>query len=484
MLNPAGLRVASAPARTSSWPATASSSRPPLSAGALEGITQDSVIDHRPRPRLRGRLRRAHPQRPLHRRGDVRVRHRRRGVGGQLGRRPPDPVPRPDDHGHRRGVRARPSAARSTATRTGSSMSPSDELRRRPRPLPRPAGRDLRHDPARRRAVRGHLAHRRRQAARRRAARPARRGAGSRAATRGPTRRTRSSSGGPSTELKLSTATLVAFGSTRRPAGQGRRRPDAAPPWSRPARPPCASSASRGTTTSPRRCRPRSTRAWRWSADSVRVPEGRRAAGVLRRRALLRRLQGQPRVRPAGARGGGHQRRRLPRAVRHQRRLAARTRCSASSARSSAYFGDDQRIGIHAQNDSGCAVANSVAAVLGGATQLQGTINGYGERTGNANLMTFIPNLDAQAGRPRACPRAACERLTAVSRHVAELVNLPPHPADPYVGPSAFAHKGGPAHLGARQGRRGHLRAHRPRRWSATAPACWCRTSAAGPAWR
>src|SRR3546814_7112490 len=59
-----------------------------------------------------------------------------------------------------------------------------------------------------------------------------------------------------------------------------------------------------------------------------------------------------------------------------------------------AYFGADQQLGIHTQNDSGCAVANSVAAVLGGATQLQGTVNGYGERTGNANLMTCIPNLE------------------------------------------------------------------------------------------
>ncbi len=62
----------------------------------------------------------------------------------------------------------------------------------------------------------------------------------------------------------------------------------------------------------------------------------------------------------------------------------------------SGYFGDDQRLGIHTQNDSGCAAANSIAAVLGGATQLQGTINGYGERTGNANLMTCSPNLEVK----------------------------------------------------------------------------------------
>lgn len=105
------------------------------------------------------------------------------------------------------------------------------------------------------------------------------------------------------------------------------------------------------------------------------------------------------------------------------------------------YFGDVQ-IGIHTQNDSGCAVANTVAAVVGGATHVQGTVNGYGERTGNANLMTVIPNLSLKMGITT-LPEGHMQRLTAVSRHVAEIVNLPPHAADPYVGSSAFAHKGG-----------------------------------------
>ena len=99
-------------------------------------------------------------------------------------------------------------------------------------------------------------------------------------------------------------------------------------------------------------------------------------------------------------------------------------------------------IGIHTQNDSGCAVANSIAAVLGGATQVQGTVNGYGERTGNANLMTVIPDLTLKLGIST-LPEGRLDRLTAVSRHVAELVNVPPLPADPFVGVSAFAHKGG-----------------------------------------
>ncbi|HEY3143147.1 MAG TPA: citramalate synthase [Acidimicrobiales bacterium] len=107
------------------------------------------------------------------------------------------------------------------------------------------------------------------------------------------------------------------------------------------------------------------------------------------------------------------------------------------------YFGEaGPQIGIHTQNDSGCAVANSIAAVVSGATHLQGTVNGYGERTGNANLMTCIPNLALKMGI-RCLPSGRLDRLTAVSRHVAELVNLPPHGADPYVGASAFAHKGG-----------------------------------------
>jgi 2-isopropylmalate synthase len=107
-----------------------------------------------------------------------------------------------------------------------------------------------------------------------------------------------------------------------------------------------------------------------------------------------------------------------------------------------AYFGADQALGIHTQNDSGCAVANSVAAVVAGVSQLQGTANGYGERTGNANLMTCIPNLELKMGI-RCLPEGRLDRLTSVSRHIAELVNLPPHDADPYVGQSAFAHKGG-----------------------------------------
>jgi 2-isopropylmalate synthase len=105
------------------------------------------------------------------------------------------------------------------------------------------------------------------------------------------------------------------------------------------------------------------------------------------------------------------------------------------------YLGDVP-VGIHTQNDSGCAVANSIAAVVGGARQVQGTVNGYGERTGNANLMTVIPDLTLKLDIAT-LPEGRLDRLTLVSHHVAELVNLPPQPADPFVGASAFAHKGG-----------------------------------------
>jgi len=107
-----------------------------------------------------------------------------------------------------------------------------------------------------------------------------------------------------------------------------------------------------------------------------------------------------------------------------------------------AHFAGDVAVGIHTQNDTGCAVANSLAAVVAGATHVQGTVNGYGERTGNANLMTVIPDLTLKMG-VATLPEGRMERLTVVSRRVAEVVNLPPHPADPYVGSSAFAHKGG-----------------------------------------
>ena len=100
------------------------------------------------------------------------------------------------------------------------------------------------------------------------------------------------------------------------------------------------------------------------------------------------------------------------------------------------------QIGIHCHNDTGCAVANSLVAVQAGATQVQGCINGYGERAGNTDLSAAIPNLSLKL-RIRTIPSDRLERLTPVAHHIAELVNIASSPQQPYVGYSAFAHKGG-----------------------------------------
>ncbi|MDP9420770.1 MAG: citramalate synthase [Actinomycetota bacterium] len=99
-------------------------------------------------------------------------------------------------------------------------------------------------------------------------------------------------------------------------------------------------------------------------------------------------------------------------------------------------------IGVHFHNDGGCGVANSLTAVRLGAKQVQGCVNGYGERTGNADLCTAVPNLALKMG-VRTIPAERLERLTSVSHHIAELVNIAPDPKQPYVGTSAFAHKAG-----------------------------------------
>jgi 2-isopropylmalate synthase len=107
-----------------------------------------------------------------------------------------------------------------------------------------------------------------------------------------------------------------------------------------------------------------------------------------------------------------------------------------------AHVGEDAVIGIHCHDDTGCAVANSMAAVEAGAGHVQGTLNGLGERTGNTNLTTVIPNLQLKLGYT-CLPEGRIERLTAVSHHVAETLNRAVNPQAPYVGSSAFAHKAG-----------------------------------------
>jgi 2-isopropylmalate synthase len=106
------------------------------------------------------------------------------------------------------------------------------------------------------------------------------------------------------------------------------------------------------------------------------------------------------------------------------------------------YFKGDIGIAVHLHDDAGTGVANALAGVRGGAMQVQGTINGYGERTGNCNLTTIIPNLTLKMGI-ETIPRDRIERLTPVAHHVAELVNMALNPQAAYVGSSAFAHKAG-----------------------------------------
>jgi 2-isopropylmalate synthase len=100
------------------------------------------------------------------------------------------------------------------------------------------------------------------------------------------------------------------------------------------------------------------------------------------------------------------------------------------------------RLGIHTHNDSDLAVANAIAAVERGVTHVQGTINGYGERCGNANLCSIIPILELKMGYTTIGPEAL-RRLTSVARFVSELANMPLRPTQPFVGRSAFAHKAG-----------------------------------------
>jgi 2-isopropylmalate synthase len=105
------------------------------------------------------------------------------------------------------------------------------------------------------------------------------------------------------------------------------------------------------------------------------------------------------------------------------------------------------RLGIHTHNDSDLAVANALAAVDAGCTQVQGTINGWGERCGNANLISIIPALQLKMDR-RCVPDENLARLTELSRTVSEIANIRPRAHAPYVGRSAFSHKGG-AHVAA-----------------------------------
>ncbi|OGS38521.1 MAG: citramalate synthase [Elusimicrobia bacterium RIFOXYD2_FULL_34_30] len=99
-------------------------------------------------------------------------------------------------------------------------------------------------------------------------------------------------------------------------------------------------------------------------------------------------------------------------------------------------------LGIHAHNDSGCAVANSIIAVQSGCTHIQGTLNGWGERCGNASLSSIIPNLKLKLGID-CIASEKLKLLTETSRYISEIANVVPSHKQPYIGYSAFAHKGG-----------------------------------------
>ena len=103
---------------------------------------------------------------------------------------------------------------------------------------------------------------------------------------------------------------------------------------------------------------------------------------------------------------------------------------------------DGVQVGIHCHDDAGCGVANSLAAVQEGATHVQGTMNGYGERCGNANLVSIVPNLQLKLGYD-CLTEEQLASLAPAAHFIDELLNFTPNPDQPYVGRNAFAHKGG-----------------------------------------
>jgi 2-isopropylmalate synthase len=107
-----------------------------------------------------------------------------------------------------------------------------------------------------------------------------------------------------------------------------------------------------------------------------------------------------------------------------------------------AELGDHVQVGIHTHDDAGCGVANTLVAVEAGARLVQGTMNGYGERCGNANLISILPALELKLGC-ESIGRERLQRLTETAHLVDELCNVTPNPNQPYVGANAFAHKGG-----------------------------------------
>ena len=129
------------------------------------------------------------------------------------------------------------------------------------------------------------------------------------------------------------------------------------------------------------------------------------------------------------------------------------------------------RLGIHTQDDTGCAVANTLAAVDAGATHVQGTANGYGERAGNANIFSVIGGLVTKMGRD-VLPDGCLAEMVRVSHAIAEIANLAPDTHAPYVGRGRIRAQGGPARVGD-QGGAGACTTTSTRRSSAMTSASW-----------
>ena len=174
--------------------------------------------------------------------------------------------------------------------------------------------------------------------------------------------------------------------------------------------------------------------------------------------------------------GRAGRRRALGRALRHQWRHAA-ARGRARSSREVAKHVPADKLGIHTHNDTENAVANTLAAVRAGARQIQGTLNGLGERCGNANLTSLIPTLLLKSSFADTFSTAVTpdrlRHLTHASRVLDEVLNRAPNRQAPYVGESAFATKAG-IHASAIVKDPRDLRACAARSRSAISAACWC----------
>ena len=240
------------------------------------------------------------------------------------------------------------------------------------------------------------------------------------------------------TELQLRNATLAAFGATRRAGGNAADDPlvraliDSRRPSSRSSRNPMCATWSR-------RCAPPSRRTSRWCAtpspsshgegrrvflDAEHFFDGYAADRAYALEVVRAAMESGAEVVALCDTNGGM----LPDQI--------------ADVVADAVGTTSARVGIHCHNDTGCAVANSMAAVDAGATHVQGTINGYGERTGNADLLTVVSNLQIKRGLPL-LETGRLREATRIAHAIAEITNVPPYSRQPYVGASAFAHKAG-----------------------------------------